>query len=188
MIGFYVVAGVVALAVIAGVVLFNRLVARRQMANNGWSDIDVQLKRRADLVPQLVAAVKAYAAHEKSLFEEVVEKRGQALAAGDDVNARGAAETALSKPVGRLLAVAEAYPELKASDNFLGLQKELADTEDMIEMARRFYNGAVRELNTAVESFPSNLLAGAFGFSQRTYFEIEPADRPVPSLGLDAGP
>ena len=79
-------------------------------------------------------------------------------------------------------------PELKAIDNFLGLQKELADTEDMIEMARRFYNGAVRELNTAVESFPSNLLAGAFGFSQRTYFEIEPADRPVPSLGLDAGP
>jgi LemA protein len=176
-----------AVLAVAIVVLFNTLIAKRQMANNGWADIDVQLKRRADLVPQLVATVQGYAAHERQLFEDIAEKRAQALAAGDDPAARGAAETALSRPVGRLMAVAESYPELKASGNFLDLQKQLADTEDRIEMARRFYNGAVRELNTTAETFPSNLVAGLFGVRQRTYFEIEnAADRAVPQINTGA--
>lgn len=179
----------IALALLAGVglaVLYNLLVRRRQMTNNGWADIDVQLKRRADLIPQLVETVKGYAAHERKLFEEVIAKRNAALAAGDDPATRGKAESALAAPVRRMIAVAEDYPDLNASGNFLELQKELADTEDKIEMARRFYNGAVRELNTLVESFPVNLLAGALGFAKRDYFEIETADRAVPSVGLGA--
>jgi LemA protein len=183
----YVFVALVAVVAVAIVVLFNTLIAKRQMANNGWSDIDVQLKRRADLVPQLVATVQGYAAHERQLFEDIAEKRSQALAAGDDPAARGAAESALSRPVGRLMAVAEGYPELKASGNFLDLQKQLADTEDKIEMARRFYNGAVRELNTTVETFPSNVVAGLFGVRQRGYFEIEnAADRAVPQINTGA--
>jgi LemA protein len=175
-----------ALVAIVVIVLFNQLIAKRQMANNGWSDIDVQLKRRADLIPQLVTTVKAYAAHERQLFEDIAEKRNAALAAGDTAAARGAAESELSKPVGRLIALGEAYPELKASQNFLELQNELSDTEDKIEMARRFYNGAVRELNTAVETFPSNLVATLFGIGKRAYFEITAAgDRTVPSIGLN---
>ncbi|MBX3431010.1 MAG: LemA family protein [Hyphomonadaceae bacterium] len=153
------------------------------MVNNGWADIDVQLKRRADLIPQLVTTVQGYAAHERQLFEEVAERRNAALAAGDNAAARGEAESALSKPVGRLIALGEAYPELKANQNFLELQKELSDTENKIEMARRFYNGAVRELNTAVESFPSNIVASTFGVAKRAFFEITNAsDRAVPNV------
>ncbi|WP_428408013.1 LemA family protein [Hyphococcus sp.] len=181
-----VVIGLIVLAGVALAVLYNLLVRRRQMTNNGWADIDVQLKRRADLIPQLVATVQGYAAHERQLFEDVIAKRNAALAAGDDPAARGEAESALSRPVRRMIAVAEDYPQLKASGNFLELQKELADTEDKIEMARRFYNGAVRELNTLVESFPVNVVAGPFGFAKRDYFEIETADRAVPSVSLGA--
>lgn len=169
---------------IALAVLFNQLIARRQMANNGWADIDVQLKRRADLIPQLVTIVQAYAAHERQLFADIAEKRAKALAAGDDPARRGAAETELTQPVSRLIAVAESYPELKASRNFLDLQYELAETENKIEMARRFYNGAVRELNTAVESFPSNLVAGLAAITKRSFFEAQTADRAAPQIGL----
>lgn len=172
-----------AVVAIAVAVLYNTLVGRRQMTDNGWADIDVQLKRRADLIPQLVATVKGYAAHERTLFEDIAERRSAALAAGDDPAARGAAESALSRPVARMIAVAEDYPDLKASENFLALQTQLAETEDRIEMARRFYNGAVRELNTLAQSFPANLLAGAMGFAPRAYFEIETGDRAVPSVG-----
>ncbi|MBC7767688.1 MAG: LemA family protein [Phycisphaerales bacterium] len=154
------------------------------MASNGWADIDVQLKRRADLIPQLVTVVQAYAAHERQLFEDVAQKRGAALAAGDDALRRGAAESELSRPVARLIAVAEAYPDLKASQNFLDLQNELSDTEDKIEMARRFFNGAVRELNTAVETFPSNLVAAIAAIRARQYFEIGTADAAVPSINI----
>lgn len=168
---------------IAGAVLYNGLVGKRQMARNGWSDIDVQLKRRADLVPQLVATVKGYAAHERALFEEIAQKRSAAMAAGDDPAQRGAAETALARPVSRMVALAENYPDLKANENFLDLQRQLAETEDKIEMARRFYNGAVRELNTLVHSVPSNLVAGAFGFREMAYFEIADGDRQVPVVG-----
>ncbi len=176
----------VALIAIVVIVLFNQFIAKRQMVNNGWADIDVQLKRRTDLIPQLVTTVQAYAAHERQLFEDVAEKRNAALAAGDNAAARGEAESALSKPVGRLIALGEAYPDLKANQNFLDLQNELSDTENKIEMARRFYNGAVRELNTAVESFPSNLVAALFGIGKRAFFEITAAaDRAVPTIGLN---
>ncbi len=188
MIALFLLSGFGAIAAIAAIVVYNLLVKRRQLVNNGWSDIDVQLKRRTDLIPQLVTSVKAYANHERSLFEDVVAKRNAALAAGDDPAARGAAESELSKPVSKLIAVAEDYPELKASGNFLELQKELSQTEDKIEMARRFYNGAVRELNTLIESFPVNVAAGAFGFTSREYFEIETADRAVPAIDLGARP
>lgn len=180
----YILAGVAIVAIIV-IVLFNQLIAKRQMVNNGWADIDVQLKRRADLIPQLVTTVQAYAAHERSLFEEVAEKRNAALAAGDNAIARSEAENALSKPVSRLMALGEAYPDLKANQNFLNLQNELSDTENKIEMARRFYNGAVRELNTTVESFPSNLVATLFGIGKRAFFEITAAsDRATPTIGL----
>lgn len=166
---------------------FNALIAKQQMTNNGWADIDVQLKRRADLIPQLVTTVQAYAAHERQLFEDIAEKRNRALAAGDDPAQRGAAESDLARPVGRLMALAEGYPDLKASGNFLELQKELSDTEDKIEMARRFYNGAVRELNTLVETFPANIVAGLFGIGKRKYFELaSDAERAVPQINTDA--
>ncbi|MEZ5957797.1 MAG: LemA family protein [Hyphomonadaceae bacterium] len=182
----YIIAAVAVVAIIV-IVLFNQLIAKRQMVNNGWADIDVQLKRRADLIPQLVTTVQAYATHERNLFEEVAARRNAALAAGDNAAARGAAESELSKPVGRLIALGEAYPELKANQNFLDLQNELSDTENKIEMARRFYNGAVRELNTVVESFPSNIVAGLFGIAKRAFFEITATgDRDAPTLGLNS--
>lgn len=180
----FIVIGVLAAALVLTIVLYNRLVAKRQMVSNGWADIDVQLKRRADLIPALVATVKGYASHERQLFEDVVEKRNQASAAGDDAVARGAAESELSRPLGRLIAVGEDYPELKASANFKDLQDDLSDTENKIEMARRFYNGAVRELNTAVETFPSSLIAGPFGFHKAAYFEIQTADRTLPEVNF----
>jgi LemA protein len=182
MLGTYILIGLVILILVAVVVIYNGLVSKNQMVKNGWADIDVQLKRRADLIPQLVTTVKGFAAHEKSLFEDVVAKRGAALAAGDDPLARGVAEAALSQPVARLVAVAEAYPELKSDQNFLDLQNELSDTENKIEMARRFFNGAVRELNTRVQSFPANLIAGLFGFREKVFFEIQTADRALPSV------
>lgn len=182
----FIVLGLIVIAAVALAVVYNLLVQKRQMTRNGWADIDVQLKRRADLIPQLAETVRGYAAHERQLFEDVIAKRNAALAAGDDPAARGEAESALSQPVRQMIAVAEDYPDLKASGNFLELQKELSDTEDKIEMARRFYNGAVRELNTLIESFPVNFFAAPFGFSRRDYFEIETADRAVPSLGIVA--
>ena len=159
----------VALA-IALAVLYNQLIARRQMANNGWADIDVQLKRRADLVPQLVSVVQGYAAHERQLFTDIAEKRTQALAAGDDPQLRGAAETDLTKPLGRLIALGEGYPELKASQNFLDLQNQLADTENKIAYARNYYNGAVEIYNIRAERFPAVLIAGPFGFTPAEFF------------------
>ncbi len=177
----FIVAGAAALGAAA---IYNILVRRRQLTDNGWADIDVQLKRRADLIPPLVTTVKGYAAHERQLFEDITERRSAAIAAGDDPAARGAAESALSAPVSKLIAVAEDYPDLKANENFLELQRQLAETEDKIEMARRFYNGAVRELNTFVASFPINLVASAFGFAERGYFEIEKSDRAAPEVAV----
>ena len=167
---------------IGAVVIFNQLVGMRQMTENGWSDIEVQLKRRADLIPRLVSTVKGYASHERKLFEDVTAKRMQALAAGNNPRERGIAESRLKQPMGRIIALAEDYPDLKASRNFLELQEELTDTEDKIEMARRFYNGAVRELNTKVQTIPSNLVAGPMGFKTRDYFEIDVADAAAPDV------
>ena len=176
----------VAMIVLYGIVIFNRLVGTRQMTNEAWSGIDVQLKRRSDLIPNLVETVKGYAAHERGLLAEVTELRNQARAlAGDDVKGREQAEGALSMAVGKLLALAEAYPDLKASTNFLELQQELSRIENEIQMARRYYNGAVRNLNTLVESVPSNIVARLTGFAQRAYFELaDAAERVVPRVSV----
>ena len=177
--------GVLALLLIGIALIFNQLVQARQMVNNGWADIAVQLKRRADLIPRLVETVKGYANHERQLFSDVIERRNAAVSAGDDPEARGRAEGALKQPVTRLFAVAEDYPDLKASGSFLELQEELTATEDKIEMARRFYNGAVRQLNTKVESVPSNFVARPFGFKKALYFEIMEEDYAVPEIDLN---
>lgn len=172
--------------VLYAIYVYNRLVSLRQMSEEAWSGIDVQLKRRADLVPNLIETVKGYASHERGVFDEVTELRSRAQAVPPgDVEARAKAEGALSLGLGRLFAVAENYPELKASENFRQLQSELANLENEIQMARRYYNGATRNLNTMVESFPSNLIAGQFGFQKRAYFEIEePTDRAVPKVSF----
>lgn len=170
---------------VATAIAYNILVRKRQMADNGWADIDVQLKRRADLIPQLVTTVKGYAAHERALFEEIAERRNAALSAGDNLFARGDAESALSRPVRQLVALAEDYPDLKANTNFLELQRQLAEMEDKIEMARRFYNGAVRELNTLIQTVPANFVAGAFGFASRAYFQASDGDRATPSVSME---
>ncbi len=182
----WIVLGLIVFLMSLVVVMYNSLVSARQLVNNGWSDIEVQLKRRADLIPQVVQTVKAYAAHEKDLFTIVTEKRSQALQAGSDPARRGMAETAMARPVARLMALAEDYPALKANENFLDLQHELTDTENKIEMARRFYNGAVRQLNTKVKTFPILLIAQPFGFSMREYFRVDAADAEQPLVDFKA--
>ena len=177
---------IVLAALIVGIVLiYNKLVEKRTLVENGWSDIEVQLKRRSDLIPRLVDVVKGYAAHERSVFQDVIAARNAALSAGGNVGKRGAAEYNVAAQTPRLLALKEDYPELKSNENFLDLQEELTDTEDKIEMARRFYNGAVRELNMKVKSVPSNFVAGPFGFRAQPFFEIEPADRAAPDVSFD---
>lgn len=180
----YIALGIIVLIILYAIFVYNGLVRSRQMAEEAWSGIDVQLKRRADLIPNLIETVKGYAAHEKGTLEEVVALRNkaQAVPAGD-VAARGQAEGLLGAAIGRVMALAEAYPDLKASQNFSELQHSLETLESEIQMARRYYNGAARDLNVKVESFPSNLAAGQFGFSKRDYFEItNEADRAVPSV------
>ncbi|GHA83658.1 membrane protein [Algimonas arctica] len=165
-----VILGVVALLAILIIGLYNRLVALRQTTNQAWSDIEVQLKQRQDLVPSLVNTVKGYASHEKDTFREVIEARNRAVSA-DTVGGQVAAEGMLSAALGKLFALAEAYPELKANTNFLQLQDQLADIENKIAAARRFYNNASQEYNTAREQFPAVLIAGPFGFNEREFFE-----------------
>jgi len=177
---------ILAVVVIFLIVLFNRLVRTRQMANEAWSGIDVQLKRRAELVPNLVETVKGYAAHERGVLEEVVKLRGQAGAlARDDIAGRAQAEGALTAALGKLMALAESYPDLKASANFLELQQQLSTLENELQMARRYYNGAARNQNVLVQSFPSNVVAGLFGFHERPFFELSSeAERAVPQVSL----
>ncbi len=166
------------------IVAYNNLVRQRQLTQEGWSGIDVQLKRRADLIPNLLESVKGYMAHERETLEAVTQARTNAMAAANGTpEQRGAAEGILSQALGKLMAVAEAYPDLKASQNFLQFQGELSNTENEIQLSRRYYNGTARDLNTAVESFPSNILANAFHFEKVQYFEIEnAADRAVPTV------
>ena len=174
-----------ALLLVAAVVLYNRLVRSRNRVSTAWSDIDVQLQRRHDLVPQLVKAVDAYAKYEKATLEAVTELRAEAMRVVD-VNARGEAEQALSEGVSRLLALAESYPDLKANENFLKLQAELVQTEDYLQFARRYYNGSVRDYNTLTESVPSNLVAGLFRFEPREFFQKssdDAANVPLVRLG-----
>jgi LemA protein len=165
---------VVVVAGAAAVWIFNRLVSDRNQVLSAWSDIDVQLVRRHALVPQLVTTVKAYADYEKATMTAVTELRARSEAA-THLPDKAAAEAQLAAAVNKLLVVAEAYPELKASTNFLQLQKELVEIEDHIQYARRFYNGAVRILNTRIQTFPHLLIAGPFGFKAAEYFEVDDA-------------
>jgi len=174
-----------ALIVLAGlwaIAIFNGLVRRKNMVAEAWSGIDAQLKRRADLIPNLVETVKGYAGHERETFEELARLRSQASA---DVAARGQTEQQITSALGKLIALAEGYPQLRASENFQTLQKDLADTEDQIQLARRYYNGTVRDFNVKIEQFPSNLVAGFGGFKPAQFFQIEnDADRAVPKVAL----
>ncbi|MFO0888512.1 MAG: LemA family protein [Isosphaeraceae bacterium] len=160
---------------------YNRLIGLSKRADGAWSDIDVQLKRRWDLIPNLVEAVKGYARHEAGTLEDVVEARSQATRAGS-LDQRGETERGLSGAVSRLVAVAEGYPELKASQNFQELQRSLVDVENHVQYARRYYNAVVRDLNTLVQGFPSNLVASALGFGERAYFQLEAAERAAPRV------
>ena len=165
---------------------YNGLVRLRNLVQEAWRQIDVELKRRHDLIPNLVETVKGYASHERETLDAVVRARAAAVNPGSSVEQQGAQEGILTAALGRLFAVAEAYPDLKANQNFLELQRELAGTEDRIAAGRRFYNANVRELNTKVESFPSNLLANSFGFHRADYFEVEDAaQREAPQISFD---
>lgn len=177
---------VVVLLVLSVALLFNGLVKRRQRVGEAWADIDVQLKRRHDLIPNLVETVKGYATHERGVFDEVTQARAQAVSAGAaGPAARATAENALSASLRSLFAVAEAYPQLKAVEQFNQLSTNLRDTENKIEYARTFYNVQVRDLNTAVQSFPGVLVAGAFGFKPAEFFGVaEPAERQAPKVAF----
>lgn len=171
---------IILVVVALGVVfIYNGLVRTKNRVDEAWSDIDVQLKRRHDLIPNLVETVKGYAAHEKKVFEDVTKARTQAISA-QSVAEKDKAENMLSGALKSLFAVAEAYPELKANENFGKLQDELTDTEDKIQAARRFYNGNVRDLNTKIEVFPTNIFAGMLGFSKREFFEVEAEEEKSP--------
>ncbi|MFY9264043.1 MAG: LemA family protein [Solirubrobacterales bacterium] len=175
---------VAVLLVLYAVVTYNKLVTLRNRADEAYSDIETQLKRRHDLIPNLVETVKGYASHERGTFEAVTAARAGAVNA-QGPEAQGAAENMLTQALGKLFAVAEAYPDLKANENFLQLQNELTDTEDKVQASRRFYNMNVRDLNIKIEQFPSNVIAGAGNFEQREFFEIEdPAERAVPSVSF----
>ena len=168
------------LIILVGVVLwavfsYNRLVTMINRAKEAWADIDVQLKRRYDLIPNLVSTVKGYATHETQAFENVTKARAAAMGAGS-LTEKGAAEAGLAGALKSVFAIAEAYPDLKANQNFLSLQTELTDTEDKIQAARRFYNGNVRDLNTSIQVFPGNIIAGAFHFSQMEFFQLDAAE------------
>lgn len=156
------------------ILTYNNLITLKNRAKEAWADIEVQLKRRYDLIPNLVETVKGYAAHEKEVFEKVTEARTRAMGA-ETLEERGKAENALSETLKSLFAVAENYPNLRASENFQKLQDELTDTEDKIQAARRFYNGNVRDLNIKIESFPANIVASLFGFAKMEFFEIAEA-------------
>jgi len=182
--GLWLCFGLVGLLVIVGlmvVALYNRLVVLRNRVDNAWSQIDVQLKRRYDLIPNLVETVKGYASHESGVFEKVTQARSAAINA-TGVEQQGQAENMLSGALKSLFAVAEAYPDLKANASFLDLQGKLSEAENKIAYARQFYNDSVMSLNTAIQSFPANLLAGMFGFTAREYFEVEAAAAEVPQV------
>lgn len=167
----WIVGAIIVLAVLWVIAAYNRFIRMTQRVKEAWADIDVQLKRRYDLIPNLVETVKGYATHEREAFEQVTQARARAMNAGG-IEERGAAEDMLSGALKSLFAVAEAYPDLKANQNFLELQRELSDTENKIQAARRFYNGNVRDLNTSVQSFPGNIIANQFRFEPKEFFEL----------------
>lgn len=176
-----VIVGIVVLLVLYGVSVYNSLVTLKNRVKNGWAQIEVQLKNRADLIPNLVETVKGYASHEKEVFENVTKARSQVL------NAKGVEETmqadaAMNSAIGRLLVTVEAYPELKANQNFISLQAELKDAEEKIRYSRQFYNDTTMKYNTNIALFPKNIFAGIFGFKEEPLFEATEADRAVPKV------
>lgn len=168
----FIVGIIVVLLVLWAIFSYNRFITLVNRAKEAWSDIEVQLKRRYDLIPNLVNTVKGYAAHEQTAFEKVTQARAAAMGAGN-LAEKSQAELGLSGALKSIFAIAEAYPDLKANTNFLELQRELSDTENKIQASRRFYNGNVRDLNTAVETFPNNLIANFFKFAKMEFFELE---------------
>lgn len=175
----WVILGIFAFVVLWAIFAFNRLVTLRNRVREAWSDIEVQLKRRYDLIPNLVEAVKGYAKHEREAFENVTRARAEALKGGATPHERAEKENMLTGALKSIFAIAEAYPDLKANTNFLELQRELSDTENKIQASRRFFNSNVLELNNAIEVFPSNLVASGFGFKKEEFFDLDetPAQR-----------
>ncbi len=181
---FYIFLALLAAAALYGISIYNKLVRNKNLVDEGWSGIETQLKRRANLVPNLVETVKGYATHERTAFEEVTKLRTQAISI-TDIGERAHKEGELTAALGRLFAVAEAYPDLKANQNFIDLQDDLSDIEDKIQLARRYYNGTVRNMNILVESFPSKIIANMFSFGTAKFFELDDArDRAVPKVSF----
>lgn len=172
MLAILIILGIILGVIVAGIAIYNKLIRLRNTVKSSWSDIDVQCKKRYDLVPNLVETVKGYASHERTLFEKVTEARTIAMRSSSPAE-KAKAENMLTEVLKTLFAVAEAYPDLKASTNFLQLQSQLKELEDNIENARRYYNAVVRDYNILIESFPSNLIASSFNFKQEEFFELE---------------
>ena len=181
MLWLWILIGVLVVLVLALVALYNRLVRLRNRTENAWSQVDVQLRRRYDLIPNLVETVKGYAAHERQTFDEVTEARTRAQQASG-VAQQAEAENALTAAIGRLFAVAEAYPELRASENFQRLQEDLTDTESRIAVSRQVYNDTVLTYDNAIQTIPASLVAGLFGFESKPYFEVEEPVREAPQV------
>jgi LemA protein len=188
-IAVWIVLGLVVLVVLGAVVSYNRFITQKNLIKNAWANIDTELKRRYDLIPNLVNTVKGYASHEREVFEEVTNARAAAAGNNGSPAAQAAAEGPLVAALGKLFAVAEAYPDLKANQNFLQLQGELTNTEDRLQTARRFYNSNVRDYNSRVKSFPSVILANLFHFKEEEFFEIDDATRQagVPQVSFAPG-
>ena len=179
----WIVLAVIVLAALWAVSVYNGLVRRKNFVQEGWSGIDVQLKRRADLIPNLVEKVKGYASHERGTFDELTKLRSQT--GTQDVAQRAQTEAAITAAIGKVMAVAEAYPDLKASANFQQLQGDLNNIEDQLQLARRYYNGTVRDYNVAIQQFPSSVVAGFGGFTAQPFFQIDnAADRDVPKVSF----
>lgn len=174
---------IAAVIVIAVIVIYNSLVRLKVQADNAWADIDVQLKRRYDLIPNLVETVKGYAAHERQTLEAVIDARSRAMSAGGPAE-RAEAESMLTQTLRSLFALSEAYPDLRAADNFRSLQASLEQIEDAVQSARRYYNAVVRDLNTRIQQFPSNIVAATLGFSPREFFAIDEAERAAPKVSF----
>ena len=174
------------LVVIIGflILVYNGLIVKRNRVNNSWSQIDVQLKKRADLVPNLVETVKGYAKHEKAVFENVTKARSAVMQAGGDLKQKAQAENMLTGALKSLFAVAEAYPDLKANENFKLLQEQLDGIESKIAYARQFYNDSVLEFNNSMQTFPNNMIAGMFGFTAKEFFEVEETARNAPKVSF----
>jgi LemA protein len=180
----WIVLGVVVLLIIIGVVDYNGLIRSRNQVENAWSQIDVQLKRRIDLIPNLVETVKGYAAHEKDTLDAVIKARNSAIAAPDDPHAQAAADNQMTGALRQVFALGEAYPDLKANQNFLALQEELSATEGRVAYARQFYNDSVLNYNNKLQAFPTVIFANMLKFTKREYFEADEAAREVPKIGF----